>query len=447
MTEIRYWVWLGAALGYGSPAILPLLERFGDAESVFNASPEELSEIKELCSAERKKLALHDLSRAEEVADYCMHAGVRILTVADEDYPQSLLTIKNPPAVLYLRGTVPAWNKLPCIGVVGARAMSYYGASSACEISYDLARMGCVTVSGMALGIDGVVAAATLEAGGKTIAVLGSGIDRLYPIEHKRLYHAILDGGGTIITEFPPYEGADAFHFPLRNRIISGIAKAVILVEGEANSGSLITARYAKKQGKSVFAVPGKINDKNSEAPLLLLKGDARVLTCADDIYDSFKQEYFSSINPFALLSKTTVNVETVLRKYGVGVGREKVKEKRLLTKSSERGETTTPLLERIRGIFAGDSKTSKAENPLPTDGGMCDTAQARRALLDEQRCSTLGVREQKIYHLLSYDDPKHPDELAGEFSVADVASMLVTMEVLGCVTLVSGGCYVKNEN
>lgn len=445
MTDTRYWIWLGTALGYGSPALLPLIERFGDAEGVFSASEEELMEIKALHAAERKKLALHDLSRAEEVADYCMHAGVRVLTPADEDYPRALLAISNPPVVLYTRGELPDWNKLACIGVVGARAMSYYGASAACEISYDLARMGCVTVSGMALGIDGVVAAATLEAKGKTVAVLGSGIDRIYPKEHKDLYRAILEGGGAVITEYPPYEGADAFHFPLRNRIISGISSALILVEGDANSGSLITARCAKKQGKSVFAVPGKINDKNSEAPLLLLKGDAKVLTCADDIYDNFKEEYFSSINPFALLPKASLSLEALLRKYRVAVGREKAREKKLLTKQTEAG-TKTPLIERIRGFFGGEDKTANHANPPVEAKREASTADARH-MLDEARRNLLDESQYTLYEQLSYDDPKHPDELAGEKSVGDVASALVLMEVLGCVTLVAGGCYLKNEN
>lgn len=445
MCETRYFIWLGASLGYGSPALIPLLARFGDAEGVFHASAEELAAVKELCAAERKKLSFHDLSRAEEVADYCMHAGVRVLTVADEEYPQSLLKIQNPPAVLYVRGEIPSWNTLPCIAVVGARAMSYYGASAACEISYDLARMGCVTVSGMALGIDGVAAAATLEAGGKTVAVLGSGIDRIYPHEHKDLYRAILDGGGAVITEFPPYEGADAFHFPLRNRIISGISKALILVEGDASSGALITARCAKKQGKSVFAVPGKINDKNSEAPLLLLKGDAKLLTCADDIYDNFKEEYFSSINPFALLPKVSVNMESVLRKYGVAVGKEKTKEKKILSQPTA-PEERAPLLERIRGFFGGEQKFSKTAPILPKEEKQ-ETKKTRREALDAERRSLLGEQDYALYARLSYDDPKHPDELAGERNVGDVASTLVTLEILGYVTIAAGGCYLKNEN
>ncbi len=444
--DLRYWIWLGAALGYASPALLPLLERFEDAEGVFHASEEELLEIKELHREERKHLALHDLSRAEEVAEYCMHAGVRVLTIAEEDYPQALLTIKNPPAVLYMRGTLPEWNTRPCIAVVGARAMSYYGAASACEIAYDLGRMGCITVSGMALGVDGTVAAATLEANGKTVAVLGSGIDRIYPKAHKALYKAILAGGGAIITEFPPYEGADAFHFPLRNRIISGIAKAMILVEGDASSGALITARYAKKQGRSVFAVPGKINDKNSEAPLLL-KRDATLLTCADDIYDTFKEEYFSSLNPFALLPKHTVSPEAIIRKYGVAVGREKKKEKPLLGQTEDNGKPQ--LVQKIRRIFGAKAEaeeTKASPEPLTAENPV-DSAEIRRAL-DEERRKKLSPFEYSIYEKLSFDDPKHPDELSSRaLAIKDISAQLVMMEILGYVTLVPGGRYLKNEN
>lgn len=444
-TDTQYWIWLGGSLGYGSHAIKPLLERFGDPRGVFEASDAELAEISALCAPERKKLCERDLSRAEEVATYCLHGNVRVLNMAEADYPRALLDIPNPPAVLYVRGTIPAWNRLPCIGVVGARAMSYYGADAACEISYDLARMGCVTVSGMALGIDGVTAAATLEAGGKTVAVLGSGIDRLYPKEHRTLYRAILDGGGAIITEFPPYEGADAFHFPLRNRIISGLSRAVILVEGEANSGALITARYAKKQGKCVFAVPGKIGDKGSEAPHLLLKQDAKLLTCADDVYDELREEYFGTINPFALLPSTSLNMEGVLRKYGVAIGKRKEKEKKLLNQQSE--APRKGVLQRLRGLFVGDANSSLGR--APSGGALpVDDREAKRARLDAERKLLLSREGYAIYESLTYDTPIHPDEIELETVGADVAAAeLITMEVMGYVTLTAGGCYLKNEN
>lgn len=445
-TDTIYWIWLSLSLGYGSHAVKPLLERFGDARGVFSASDEEIASVKAVCASERKRLSVRELSRAEEIAGYCLHGGVRVLHVAEPDYPTALLSIPNPPTVLYVKGSLPDLNRLPCIGVVGARAMSYYGADSACEIAYDLGRMGCVTVSGLALGIDGVVAAATLEAGGKTLAVLGSGIDRLYPKEHRQLYEAILDGGGAIVTEFAPYEGADGFHFPLRNRIISGISRALILIEGEAQSGALITARYAKAQGRCVFALPGKINDKNSEAPHLLLKQDARLLTCADDVYDAFKEEYFSSINPFALLPKVSLNMEAILRKYGVAIGKEKPKEKKLLGAAEP---SSGGVLDRLRRFFSGKNK-EESEDPSPNTPPAQPMAREEdvTARLDAERQAVLSPAAAAVYGSLHYDIPTHPDEISVEGVGADtVAAELITMEVLGFVVSVPGGCYIKNKN
>ncbi len=443
-TSTLYWIWLGGALGYASHAIKPLLEAFGDAEGVFRASVEEIAAIKSVCSTERQRLANHDLGRAEEVAGYCLHGGIRILNMSEPEYPQALLSINNPPAVLYCRGELPDWNRVPCIGMVGARAMSHYGADAACEIAYDLARMGCITVSGMALGIDGVVAAATVEAGGKTVAVLGSGIDRLYPKEHRFLYQSILKSGGVIVTEFPPYEGADGFHFPLRNRIISALSQALIVVEGDAGSGALITARYAQKQGRCVFAVPGKIRDKNSEAPLILLKQDARVLTCADDVYDTFKEKYFSSMNPFALLPKVSLNMEGIVRKYGVAVGREKPKEKKLL--GSDTSKDTGGFLQRMKSLFGADAAKDEEKTKLSEEDAEKDRELARR-LLDEKREKELSREYYSVYKCLNYDLPSHPDEILVEnMRVEDISSVLVTLEVLGCVSIMPGGGYLKNE-
>lgn len=444
-TDTQYWIWLSSCLGYGSRAIKPLIERFGDARGVFDALPDALSSVSSLYAPERKRLLVRDLSHAEEIASYALESGVRILHIMDPDYPARLRDIPNPPAVLYVRGTIPDWNRLPCIGVVGARAMSYYGADAACEISYDLARMGCVTVSGMALGIDGAVAAATLAAGGKTVAVLGSGIDRIYPSEHQTLYHAIIEGGGAVITEFAPHEGADGFHFPLRNRIISGLSSALVLVEGEAGSGAMITARYAKAQGRAVFAVPGKIGDPHSEAPHLLLKQDAKVLTCADDVYDTFKDEYFSTMNPFALLPEVALNMEAVLRRYGVAIGNKKPKEKKLLAKKDD-PHTSGGVFERLRRAFGGN--TVNVNQSQEKRAEKCEqNKDALHARLDEERKALLSDSAYAVYESLSYEIPRHPDEILLDTVGADaVAAELITMEVMGHVTLTPGGCYLKNE-
>ena len=444
-SESLYFIWLSCALGYASAAVKPLFERFGDARSIYDASEEEYAEISELCAAERKNLLNKELTRAEEIAGYCLHGNIRLLKLTDEDYPASLREIKNPPVLLYCRGRIPDWNHLPCIGVVGTRSMSYYGADAACEIAYDLGRMGCITVSGMALGIDGVAAAATLEAGAPTVAVLGSGIDRIYPAAHKTLYKAIIENGGVVITEFAPYEGADGFHFPLRNRVISGISKAVILVEGDAMSGALITARYAKRQGKGVFAVPGKIGDVNSEAPHLLLKGEGKLLTCADDIYDTYRDEYFSTINPFNLLPRVEISVDDVIRRYGVAKGDAKKKEKKLLNQKTEAKKTG--VFGKIRSLVGGEKKKDPEETHLKREENARQNNDGRHERLDEERKRSLPPKTYRVYEKLNYETALHPDEITvSGLTVGEVVSELISMEIAGAATLLPGGRYLKSE-
>ena len=444
-SESLYYIWLSCALGYASAAVKPLFERFGDARAIYEATEEEYAEIGALCAAERRNLANKDLSRSEEIAGYCLHGEIRLLRITDEDYPMALREIKNPPALLYCRGHLPEWNRLPCIAVVGTRAMSYYGADAACEIAYDLGRMGCITVSGMALGIDGVAAAATIEAGAPTVAVLGSGIDRIYPAAHKTLYKAIIENGGVVITEFPPYEGADGFHFPLRNRIISGIAKAVILVEGEATSGALITARYAQRQGKGVFAVPGKIGDSGSEASHLLLKGEGKVLTCADDIYDEYREEYFSTINPFNLLERSTISVDDVIRRYAIAKGDARKKEKKLL--NQKRQAKKEGVFEKLRSLVGGEKKEDIAKEKRDPNEKVRQDDADRRERLDAERKTSLPATSYRVYEKLNYETALHPDEITvNGLSVGEVAAELISMEISGAVTLLAGGRYLKTE-
>ena len=436
-----YWIWLSISLGYASHGLKPLLEKCGTPEEIFLADEGTLAEVKALCSAERRALLSKDLSRAKEILDYCEHGGIKVLAYEDVSYPPKLRDIENPPAVLYLRGKVPDWNRYPFISVVGTRSMDRYGADITFEIAYDLSRMGCVTVSGMALGIDGMVAASSLAAGGVTVAVLGSGIDRIYPREHGRLYRSIIENGGAVITEFAPYEGADGFHFPLRNRIISALGCALILVQGDVESGALITARCAKRQGKAVFAVPGKIGVRNSEAPLLLLKQNARPLTCADDIYDAFREQYFSDLNPFMLLTEATTNTDAVMRKYGVCVGRPKRERRSLLAEKEGEG-----LVGRIKGIF---EKKPSLEEEKPSDYKEKERQNRikTREQLDKVRMRALAGERRAVYEMLDFEVARHPDELSSDsLQPSNISAVLISLEIEGLVVLDGAGSYRKSE-
>ncbi len=216
--------------------------------------------------------------------------GVRILCVDDADYPARLREIHNPPPFLFARGTLPVLHK--SLGVVGTRGMTDYGRMATEKLVGDLVRNGFTIVSGLALGVDACAHAVTLKNGGPTVAVLGCGVDCLYPAENQNLAEQILKKGGAIVSEHPLGTPALRHHFPLRNRIISGLSKGVLIVEGGVKSGALITARYALEQGREVFAVPNDITKRElGGTNHLIRRGEAKLVERAEDILDEFGME------------------------------------------------------------------------------------------------------------------------------------------------------------
>jgi len=209
---------------------------------------------------------------------------IKTISIQDKNYPKLLKKIKNPPEVLYLRGGV--WPEENCFGVVGTRMCSAYGKEIALEIAGDLAEAGLTIVSGLAPGIDSFSHKATLERGKRTIAVLGTGLDEksIYPQENLKLAEKILETGGALISEYPPGTHGSEFTFPQRNRIISGLSLGVLVVEAKQKSGALITANWAKKQGRKIFAIPGPIHSLNSRGCHYLIKQGAKLVENVNDI-------------------------------------------------------------------------------------------------------------------------------------------------------------------
>jgi len=210
--------------------------------------------------------------------------GIKEITTQDENYPRSLREIKDAPEVLYSKGELKAEEK--CFAIVGARRCSDYGKQIALEIAGDLAEAGLTIVSGLAPGIDTIAHQATLERKGKTIAVLGTGIDEesIYPQSNLKLAEKILESGGALVSEYPPGTRGTQFTFPQRNRIISGLSLGVLVVEAKQKSGALITADWARKQRRLVFAIPGSIYFSNSKGCNNLIKNGAKLAESADDI-------------------------------------------------------------------------------------------------------------------------------------------------------------------
>jgi len=261
MTNITYWLWLATRCGarFGKR----LLEQFGSPEAIWQADRQAFVDIPRLNKHKLDALMEKDLTVAEHIQADCLKQGIQILTLFDEAYPELLRNIPDPPLVLYVRGTLPDFTDRLSISIVGTRNCTQYGKQAAWHFAGNLAQRGVIIVSGMALGIDGTANRAAIEAGGETVAVLGCGVDVCYPWQHKQLMEDIVRHGA-VISEYPP--GTEPFgnHFPVRNRIITGLGQGTLIVEAPKKSGALISADLALEQGRDVFAVPGDINRPSS---------------------------------------------------------------------------------------------------------------------------------------------------------------------------------------
>jgi len=289
--QTPYLIGLSRVPGIGPARMRLLLNAFGEAEDAWRATYADLLAAKldgksaDALIETRRALDLDtEIERLEA-------AGVRALTWAAEDYPERLREVDDSPPVLYAMGELVQADNW-AVGVVGTRRPTPYGREAAARLTTGLAQAGVTVVSGLAVGIDTVAHYSALEAGGRTIAVLGSGLDVIYPGENRRLVRQILDDGkGAVLSEFPLGTQPDAMNFPSRNRIISGLSLGVLVVEAGAKSGALITSAFALDQGREVFAVPGPITSKMSEGPNNLLKSGAKCVTTPDDILEELNME------------------------------------------------------------------------------------------------------------------------------------------------------------
>ena len=237
------------------------------------------------------------LANAERLLEQAVKLGCTVLTPDDARYPQRLRNIYAPPAVLFVLGSLSALaDDRPAIAMVGTRKITPYGKRVAQELSAGLAQAGVTVVSGMALGVDAISHWAALRAGGPTVAVLGNGLDTIYPASNQELHQAVLQSGGAVVSEFPPGEAPLPFHFPIRNRIISGLSLGVVVVEGARHSGSLLTAGHAVTQDREVFAVPGEIYANMSQATNWLIGQGATMATCVGDILAQFPYIRFGPV-------------------------------------------------------------------------------------------------------------------------------------------------------
>jgi DNA processing protein len=292
------WISLNMTPQIGPRAATKLLEKFGSAENVFHARRHELESLKLKPESIESILKREFHEKAEEELEKVREIGGDVLNLDDGSYPFLLREISDPPITLYVKGDWQACFDAPCVAIVGSRRCSTYGENASQMLARDLAANGICIISGLARGIDTAAHRGAIQAKGKTVAVMGTGIGQVYPKENAKLVDEILDLGGAVVSQFPLETPPIPENFPYRNRIISGLSLGVLIIEASERSGSLITARLAMEQNREVLAVPGNITSKNSFGTNYLIKSGAKLVQQWQDVVSELPSEISAAILP-----------------------------------------------------------------------------------------------------------------------------------------------------
>ena len=291
MSALKYWLWLTELRGLKNQTRLALLRHFGTPEDVFYADAGEILLTEGITREQAAILEDHRLDTADRVLADCQRLNLRLLTIQDAEYPGRLKNIYDPPCLLYVKGRLPAFDEEVAVAVVGTRDATPYGISSAEKLGYGLTKGGAVVVSGLAKGIDAAATRRALRAGGVTVGVVGNGLDVHYPYESRYLYEDVA-AAGVLLSEYAPGTEPAKNHFPARNRILSGLSLATLVVEAPERSGALITADTAVEQGRDVFAVPGPIDAPNSVGCNRLIREGAVLTADAWDLLQEYEARF-----------------------------------------------------------------------------------------------------------------------------------------------------------
>lgn len=453
--DMLFWIWLSEALGVASRDFRTLISLYENPYDVFHAEEGELDRIGALSDRTRKRLSEKSLERATEILHACERLGIGILAYSDPRYPNTLKQIERPPVLLYYRGNIPALDQRLCIGVVGTRKMSAYGLRSAYKLSYELAICNAIVVSGMAAGIDGVSAAAALRAGGTTVAVLGCGVDVVYPRHHRVLMDEIA-AHGLLLSEYPPGTRPNSYHFPTRNRIISGMAHGTLVVEAGIGSGSLITAKEAILQGREVFAVPANVGSEGAEGTNGLLRDGATLVLRTKDIVAPFEYVFSGNLNTaklFAVGDRSQPDPE-YLDRVGVIRYRAKVAEAPMQAEQTPVAEAAA----RADTALPAEKKKRPARRKTPLAGSDTDehapdqsvppaTEQARsiERRTPDETLSSLSEVQRAVLEAIPDDRAITADELVKlEYSYGEIIAALTMLEILGLIQKLPGALYIK---
>lgn len=288
---LKFWLWMTELPGLTNQTRLALLRHFGDPESVFYADQGEILLTEGITLEQAAALEDHNLDNANRILAECQRLDQHLLTIQDAAYPGRLKNIYDPPCLLYWKGRLPAFDEEAAVAVVGTRNCTPYGTACAEKLGYGLARGSALVVSGMARGIDAAATRGALRAGGMAVGVTGGGLDVRYPPENRYLYEDVA-AAGVLLSEYPPGTEPAGRHFPARNRILSGLCLATLVVEAPERSGALITAETALEQGRDVFAVPGPIDAPNSVGCNRLIRDGAGLTADAWDILREYEARF-----------------------------------------------------------------------------------------------------------------------------------------------------------
>ncbi len=435
-----FWIWLSRRLGAGSRHYMTLLDRFHTPYEVFETSEESIAEA---CPTlgERDLAALADksLDEAYEIVGYCSRNGISLLCYDDPRYPLTFRSLADPPLLLYYRGTLPDFQTKLHMAVVGTRKMSEYGRRTAYKIAYEMAAAGVVIVSGMALGIDSVAACAALEAGGLTVAILGSGIDVPYPTEHAR-FQEIIESRGVVMTEYAPGVRPLGHHFPMRNRLISGLAQGTLVIDADEGSGALITADRTLEQGRALYAVPANIGDRNASGTNRLIREGAHVVLAAEDILNEYRQLYRHAlrVGQSASLGRRSDYNGEALSRMGVysrtvdGSGRV----------PAQSGIDAAPLPQNEAAPARKPSPVRKGRTPLEEQAEPTPTVSADRSA---ELLATMGEREKRVFEAIPMDHPIAIDRLMSTgYGMGELLTALSLLEIKGLIQTLPGGLYCR---
>lgn len=363
MAQLKYWLWLANLPKLNNQMKLALLEHFGEPDKIYYGEKEEYFLVPGMNRAIAETLEDKKLDEADRILGDCDRLGLRIITLRDVEYPDRLRNIYDPPLLLYAQGRMLRFDDEVAIAMVGTRRASPYAMELGEKLAFQMAGLGAVIVSGLAAGGDAAAHRGALRAGGLTAAVIGGGHDVIYPREHRYLYEDIA-ARGVILSEYPPGTEHIGGHFPVRNRIISGLSLGVVVIEAPERSGALITASRALDQGRDVFVIPGQVGDRRCAGSNALLRDGAGVVTDAWDVLSGYAGKYPHKIRSLRMeeprrFGSTPVQAERPKSERNVKPSPPAEPEKPLLDLSGDHGLTD----DQLRIVRALDGRTVQVDD------------------------------------------------------------------------------------